>query len=177
MLEYFVYNEDINRRQIIKYDVFKHIHFVRELSKMFKDIEKERARYRKENNLTGLATPKEARAYDKYMNHFEDTLLDNICQYHFWGRCEYETVVTSWTPSIDRKDVYKLVEEDKQYIAKWGKPAYRYTPKLSIAKKIDIYQQLKLNWEVFKYFVFSNEKAIKKLNKENLKKYPDLKKS
>ena len=64
-----------------------------------------------------------------------------------------------------------LVDEDKDHIEKWGKPAYRYTPKLSTAIKIDIYEQLKLNWNQFKEYVFDNEKEIKKLYKRDFERY------
>ena len=72
---------------------------------------------------------------------------------------------------------YNSLDEYKEYIEKWGSPAYKYTPNLSVAEKISIYDQLQLNWNIFKNYIFENEKEIKELNKENLKKYPHLKRN
>lgn len=168
-LEYYVYNEDFNEQQIIKYNVFNHVYFVKYLCDMFKNIEKEEKRYNKENNLSGLITHKQANEFKKYMEAFEDNELKRVCRYYFWTRSEYEIVLTTWTPSIEREELLRLINEDKEHMEKWGSPAYRYTPNLCVGEKIDIYGQLRLNWDIFKKYVFENEKEIKKLNRENLK--------
>lgn len=49
--------------------------------------------------------------------------LRHKCMYYFWGKCEYEVIVTGW-------------------------------PDTNTEKKIDIYQQLEANWEIFKNLVF-----------------------
>ena len=175
-LEYFVYNENINGRKIEKYNVFNHIHFVKNLTEMFKDIEKEKKKYFKEHGWDfDIPSLKDYDKFEKYILDFDDKQLRNICQYHFWAKCEYEIVLTTWMPSIEREELLRLVNEDKEYIEKWGSPAYRYTPNLSACEEIDVFDQLQLNWQIFKRYVFENEKEIKKLNRENLKKYPYLK--
>lgn len=176
-LEYFVYNENINGRKIEKYNVFNHVHFVNDLANMFKDIEKETKKYFKEHgwDFDNIPSLKDYNKFEKYILDFDDKQLRNICQYHFWAKCEYEIVLTTWTPSIEREELLRLMTEDKEHIEKWGSPAYIYTPNLSACEKIDIFDQLQLNWKIFKRSIFENEKQIKKLNRENLKKYPHLK--
>ena len=49
--------------------------------------------------------------------------LRHTCMYYFWGKYEYEVIVTGW-------------------------------PDTNTEKKIDIYQQLEANWEIFKNLVF-----------------------
>lgn len=177
-LEYFVYNENINGRKIEKYNIFTHAHFVKNLTEMFKDIEKEKKKYFKEHGwYFAVPSLKDYNKFEKYMLDFEDKQLRNICQYNFWAKCEYEIVLTTWTPSIEREELLRLINEDKEHIEKWGSPAYRYTPNLSVCEKIDIFDQLQLNWQIFKKYIFENEKEIKKLNRENLKKYPHLNKN
>ena len=176
-LEYFVYNENISGRKIEPYNVFNHACFVKDLVDLFKNSKKEQDKYCKENNLSGLITHKQANEFKKYIENFEDNQLRNICQYYFWAKCEYEIVLTTWTPSIEREELLRLLNEDKEHIEKWGNPAYRYTLNLSPCNKIDIFDQLQLNWQLFKKYVFENEKEIKKLNRENLKKYPYLKRN
>ena len=177
-LEYFVYDENINGRKIEKYNVFNHAYFVKNLTEMFKDIEKEKKKYFKEHGWDfDIPSLKDYNKFEKYMLDFDDKQLRNICQYCFWAKCEYEIVLTTWTPSIEREELLRLINEDKEHIEKWGSPAYRYTSNLSACEKIDIFDQLQLNWQIFKRYVFENEKEIKKLNRENLKKYPHLKKN
>lgn len=176
-LEYFVYNENINGKKIEKYNIFTHAYFVKDLTKMFKNNKKEQDKYNKENNLSGLITHKQANEFKKYIENFEDKQLRNICQYHFWAKCEYEIVLTTWTPSIEREELLRLINEDKEHIEKWGSPAYRYTSNLSACEEIDVFDQLQLNWQIFKQYIFENEKEIKKLNRENLKTYPYLKRN
>ena len=40
MISWKVFNEDINKRKIVEYDVFTHYNFLKGLSKVFKDIDK-----------------------------------------------------------------------------------------------------------------------------------------
>ena len=174
-LEYFVYNENIDGRKIEKYNIFTHAHFVKYLCNMFKDIDKEKKKYFKEHGWDfDVPSWKDYNKFEIYMLDFEDKQLRNTCQYCFWAKCEYEIVLTTWTPSIEREELLRLINEDREHVEKWGSPAYRYTSNLSACEKIDIYDQLQLNWQIFKKYVFENEKEIKKLNRENLKRYPHL---
>ena len=52
--------------------------------------------------------------------------LDRLCMYYFWAKCEYEVIVSAWPPR-DGSD-----------------------------KKIDVYSQLKANWEQFKKIVIED---------------------
>ena len=166
-----VFKEDINSKQIIKFNVFDHFGFLTNIIKMFKDIKKEQDKYRKENNLSGELTVKQYNEYEKYMLDFEDAHLNIVCMRNFWSKSEYEIVLTSWPPSIDKEEIYRLVNENKKHVKEWGEPAYGYSPNLCISEKIDIYDQLKLNWEVFKNYIFNNKKEIKKLYKNNYERY------
>ena len=171
MLEWNVYNEDVNKGEIEIYNIFNHTHFVKSLVDMFKNSKKEEKRYNKENNLSGLITHKQANDFKKHIENFEDKQLRNICQYYFWAKCEYELILTDWPTSIAREEIYRLVNEDQEYFNKYGTYPYRFTPNLCVGKKIDIYEQLKLNWEQFKKYVFDNEKEIKKLYKNDYLHY------
>lgn len=51
--------------------------------------------------------------------------LDLSCIYYFWAKCEYEVIVSAW-PSREHSE-----------------------------RKIDIYSQLRANWEIFKNIVFA----------------------
>ena len=63
-------------------------------------------------------------------NDFADRFRRNL-MYHFWSKCEHETIVSSWP----------------------------YTEKAAL--KIDIYQQVMLNFEIFCDYVWSKRDATK----------------
>lgn len=50
---------------------------------------------------------------------FLEERLRSECHYYFWGKCEYEVVISGW-------------------------------PNENIQKKIDVYEQLEANWDIFK---------------------------
>ena len=64
---------------------------------------------------------------------FLERLRRNI-QYYFWSKCEWEIVMTSW-PS--------------------GKKGFK-------DEKIDVYDQVMMNWHVFSEYVWQNRKELKK---------------
>ena len=53
--------------------------------------------------------------------------LNSILMYHFWSKCEWEVIITGWPPS-------ERVEE----------------------RKVDVYEQIKLNFEVFAKYIWGN---------------------
>ena len=63
-----------------------------------------------------------------------DEELKNECMYNFWSKCEYEIVLSSWPPSERFEN-----------------------------EKVDVYDQLRLNWQVFSDYVWNNKKDIIKL--------------
>ena len=63
-----------------------------------------------------------------------DEELDKILRYTFWSRCEYEMILDSWPPH----------KNDKGY-------------------KIDVYEQVRLNFDKFSDYVWNNQKLIRKV--------------
>lgn len=62
--------------------------------------------------------------------------------YYFGFKCEWETVITSWPPYITEEELDRLnTEMDRKY--------YSLSPRLEAAEKIDVYQQVMLNWNRF----------------------------
>jgi hypothetical protein len=67
---------------------------------------------------------KKCKSLDELIEYSIETRLDRLCMYYFWSKCEYEVIVSAWPPR-DGSD-----------------------------RKIDIYTQLKENWDIFKELVF-----------------------
>lgn len=83
MLEWNVYIDDINKRKIIIFNVFKHYSFCEDLKEIIKKY--------------------------KTIEDFS-TELKRICMYYFWSKCEYEIILTcfpKWDKFKEEKiDVY-----------------------------------------------------------------------
>lgn len=67
---------------------------------------------------------KRCKNMDELIKYTVEKQLDRQCMYYFWAKCEYEVIVSAWPPK-DGSD-----------------------------RKIDIYTQLKENWDIFKELVF-----------------------
>ena len=67
---------------------------------------------------------KRCKSMDDLIEYTVEKQLDRQCMYYFWAKCEYEVIVSAWPPK-DGSD-----------------------------RKIDIYTQLKENWDIFKELVF-----------------------
>lgn len=105
-LSWNVYVENINTKEIEIYNIFKHEKFKEEVLRAFKDSWDEKD-------------------VDASIETFK-AKLTNICEYYYWGKTEWEVVISDWPPSENFK-----------------------------TKKISVYDQLMLNWNSFIYYVIS----------------------
>lgn len=78
--------------------------------------------------------------------------LNCIVQYYFGSKAEYEVVITSWAPHIDNKELDRLNAEREEH------RGHLYYVSLDVSEKVDIYDQLHLNWERFVSYVYSFKK-------------------
>ena len=99
-MEWFVYIEDFNKRKITKYNIFNHSGFMEDLRKNYK---------------------KNKNDYDEFCTKLRRSLM-----YYFWGKCEWETIISPWV-------LRDLAKE----------------------RKIDVYDQVMQNWNVFKDYVWN----------------------
>ena len=78
--------------------------------------------------------------------------------YYFWSKSEYEIVITSFPPYIDKKEIEKLTKTNKKI---------REAVNLDTGKKIDIFDQIMINQDKFIDYLWNNKKLLKK--NKNLK--------
>ena len=134
-MEWNVFNEDFNSREIGVYNIFNHCRFAESVKKLLKEkITKE---------------------------EFAEKLRREL-SYNFWAKCEYEVVITSWPPYIDKKELDRLNAEYEEYNTKWGRYPYKINVCPDVGKKIDIYSQVMLNFNVFCDYVWSHKKEKSK---------------
>lgn len=71
---------------------------------------------------------KKCKSLDELIEYSIEMRLERLCMYYFWAKCEYEVIVSAWPP-----------REGSEV-------------------KIDIYDQLKENWDIFRELVFKELK-------------------
>lgn len=109
-VEWYVFREDWNSKQIINYNIFEHVSFVIWCAK---DIKKHKNEY-----------------------FTLETLIRRELQYYFWSKCEMEVIISDWPTS--------------------GK----------IDRKVDIYEQVYMNWDIFYAYFWEHRNEIQKLGEE-----------
>ena len=140
-LEYNVYIEDINARTIKPYNIFKNSRFYESIYKICQE-------YKKDKNI-----------------EFFKKEIKNQLMYNYWGRSEYEIVLTSWPPHIDVEEIDKLKKEIEEHDSKYSWKQVRATVNLSISEKISIYDQVMLNFDIFFNYLLENISLLKKKRK------------
>lgn len=81
---------------------------------------------------------------DEWEKHFKTKLMSI-----YWCRSEYEIIITSWPPFISRDNLDIMNTEAHNQSNK-----VRVNALLDIAKKINVFDQLNANWEVFADYVW-----------------------
>ena len=130
MLSWKVIMEDFNSHKIIYYDLFKSGYW----EKVAKELKEEKHS-----------------VFQAWSDAFRQKLMSQ-----YWSRSEYEVVVTSWPPYIKVDDVQKLQDEIANREKTWGSKPLRVNITPTVARKIDILEQLDANWEVFSKYVWRN---------------------
>ena len=125
---------DVNAGTITTWNIFKHGGFTKDVEKLL--------------------------AADLDREYFSELLQQRI-RYYFGTRSEYEIVVTSWPPYMNGADIVKLNKEYEDHKATRGKYPYKLDVALDVGKKMDIYDQVMLNWDVFVDYVLSNKEETR----------------
>lgn len=76
--------------------------------------------------------------------------MKSIVMYYFWCKCEYEIVITSFPPYINANEIQRIVDTNAAH-----KNTIIASVSLDFAEKIDIFQQLMMNWKQFVSYVWS----------------------
>ena len=129
MLSWNVFYEDINKRSIIIKDIFDGGYYER------------------------VARDLKAKLADK--SAFADSFRNELMR-QFGGRAEYEIVITSWPPHVNVDDITTVQKRIEAEEAAWGKKPNMTIVPLSCNRKVDIFEQLDLNWDQFIDYIWTN---------------------
>ena len=133
-LEWFVYRHDINKKEIVKFNIFDHWRFEEDVKK----------------NL------KKCKAKEEFAEKLKSDLM-----FYFWSKCEYEVVISSFPVHIRKEELNRLNEEFKNSVEKYGREPYGMWVCPDVGEKIDIVGQVMLNFEIFVDYVWSHKRSKK----------------
>lgn len=129
-LFYYVYVENINKRKIEKYNVLNDS-IIDEIKDRTKDCT------------------------DK--KQFAEA-VEHIIMYNYWSRSECEIILTDWPPHISPDELVRLNNEVDKYEKEYGREPYSMCVNLKNEEKIDVYDQVMMNWNIFIDYVWENLK-------------------
>ena len=120
---------DFGQWSVIKRELSKTIKKLRKYEKLYTykiGFDEIQPELRKffKEELTLSVEFKRCKNMDELIKYTVEKQLDRQCMYYFWAKCEYEVIVSAWPPKDGSE------------------------------RKIDIYTQLKENWDIFKELVF-----------------------
>lgn len=128
-MEWNVYIENVNNKKIVKFNIFNHYVFNREIEDVLK------------KNTSKEAAEKQ---------------IKSLLMYYYWSKSEWEIIITSWPPHTSQEGLLKMNKESEMFQRNYGKPPVSVGTQLEVAEKIDVYNQVMLNWDVFFNYVWSN---------------------
>lgn len=131
-LHYYVYRENLNSRKIEKYNVLN----------------------------DGVVSEIKKRVKDRHVNDKDNfgEAVRQILMYYYWSRSEYEIILTSWPPYISKEELARLNIDQEDHYKKYGAYLYNNNVNLTVSEKIDIYDQVIMNWNIFIDYLWENLK-------------------
>ena len=75
--------------------------------------------------------------------------VKHVLMYHYWSRAEWEIVITDWPPHVTPSDLDKLNLEVTEHYKKYNSYPYAVTISPIVGKKVDVWDQVELNWKHF----------------------------
>lgn len=126
-LAYYVYTENINKHKIEKYNVLND-GIIEEILKRTEGFDK--------------------KAFAEEVEH--------IIMYHYWSRAEWEVILTDWPTHIAPDELVRLNNEADKHEKEYGHEPYSMCVNLKTEEKIDVYDQVMMNWNIFIDYIWEN---------------------
>ena len=154
MKKQLVYNVVYERNgKIEKHNIFNNERLVADLRELREEYRKAYAELIESNYIVGPAFVDEA-AIDVFKENYKETIfkekLHRTLKYYYWARAEYEIILTDWPTMITKRDAEVVLAEFEDH------ECYRATINLPISLKVDVYDQIALNFDLFADYVWDN---------------------
>ena len=125
-LQYFVYIENFNQRRIEKYNILS----------------------------DALVAEIVDNAGENPTREDFAKATEQVFKYYFWARSEWEVIITSWPPYVSFSEVNRLTDEINNYAELTDREPTLLMTKLNVAEKVDVFDQLKLNWDILVDYLY-----------------------
>lgn len=149
MLCWNVYCGDFNSGEFEVYNIFRHWAFYDACVKAKKKFKEDRAGFEKE--------------------------IKSNLMYYFWSKCEWEIILDHWPSGefYDLRSKSTIGELTEKGIIQEKQDHWRCKPETEVTirvfprnnrfkeKKIDVYQQVENNWDIFIDYLWNNRKELK----------------
>ncbi len=142
-LRWFVYHHDFNGKEIKPFNIFNHGRFREDVEKNLKKCESK----------------------EEFAKKLKSSLM-----YYFWSKAEYEIVITSWAPHITMSELDRLNAEREETKEKYNREPYRLYVNPDVGEKIDVHDQVMLNWDIFVDYCWSYKPAKRKSRNKSVGK-------
>lgn len=133
-MQWNVLRESFNDRKIVSYNIFDHVRFSEDIKKLLRE--------------------------DLTKEEFSERLRREV-MYNFWSKSEHEVVVCSWSTYISEDEFKRIRREYEEWIEKYNHPPRCIQVSPVVSKKIDVYDQIRLNWDTFVDYVWSHKDIVK----------------
>ena len=133
-LEWNVYVEDFNSREIKVFNIFNHAKFNEDVKKALKKFDNK--------------------------EEFSEEVRESLA-WCYWSKCEWEVVITSWVPHITISELDRLNKERENTKKIYSREPYRLYVNPEVGEKVDVYSQVRLNWNLFVDYLWSYKRSKK----------------
>lgn len=140
-LEWNVFVGDFNSKKIKTFNVFDHGRFMDDVKKALK-------------------------LYDNKKLFAEEIRKSLV--YFYWAKCEWEIVLTSWVPHINKEEFDRLKYENEKFYQDHGHYPYSMYINPEVAEKVDVYSQIMMNFEHFVDYIWSHKKNKGELQRKEV---------
>lgn len=129
-LKWIVYRHDFNGQKIKTFNIFDHGRFCEDVEKHFKKYKNK----------------------DEFAEHLKRSLM-----YYYWSKSEWEVVITEWVPHITMEELDRLNTEREKTLKEYNREPYVLYINPDVGKKIDVYEQVMNNWDIFFDYVWNSK--------------------
>ena len=133
-----VYRHDVNKNKIEVFNIFQHGRFMEDVNKNFKK--------------------------NKNKEDFIEQLRRDL-MYYYWSKCEHEVIITSFPTYVTTGEIDRLNTERDTCRNKYNREPVKIGVELDTEIKIDIYNQVMNNFEIFAEYVWNSR--IHRARKKN----------
>ena len=133
-LEWNVYRENWNNKEIEVFNIFNHSRFYEDVKTALKKFDDK----------------------EEFAEEIKKSLM-----WCYWCKSEYEIVITTWAPYITMSELDRLNKEREKTLSEYSREPYRLHVNPEVGEKVDIFSQVAMNYNIFIDYLWSHKRSKK----------------